>query len=129
VLETNTPGWTCIATSSLDNGKAISPPGQSTSTVARVSDQIPLSNDEIEVACDLLWFVKREADLSRIGEDLWERLQPIRHGDYGGTASTQLSQEEARAVVDAGDFTHPRVPLDDDETALVVRLRSLLEGA
>jgi hypothetical protein len=37
-----------------------------------------------------------------------------------------VSSEEARAVVDAGDFTHPRVPLDDDESALVTRLRSLL---
>ena len=86
-----------------------------------------LSNDEIEVACDLLWFVKREASLSDVAEELWERLQPIRHGDYGGTASTDLSSEEARTVVDAGDFTDPRVPLDEDETALVTRLRSLLE--
>lgn len=70
-----------------------------------MSEQIPLSNDEIEVACDLLWFVKRGARLSRTGEALWERLQPIRHGDHGGTASTQLSQQEARAFVDAGDFT------------------------
>jgi hypothetical protein len=49
------------------------------------------------------------------------------HGDYRGTASTDLSIEEAWAVVDAGDFTDPRVPLDDDETALVTRLRSLLD--
>ena len=47
-------------------------------------------------------------------------------GDYGGRASTHLSHDEARAVVDAGEFTHPRLPLDDDETALVMRLRSLL---
>ncbi len=87
---------------------------------------IPLNNDEIEVACDLLWFVKRTTALSGVGEALWERLQPIRHGDYGGSASTHLSHDEARAVVDAGEFTDPRVPLDDDETALVIRLRSLL---
>jgi hypothetical protein len=91
-----------------------------------VSPGIPLSNDEIEVACDLLWFVKREATLSPVAETLWERLQPIRHGDYGGSASTNLSSEEASAVVDAGEFTHPRVALDDDESALVTRLRSLL---
>ena len=88
--------------------------------------RIPLSSDEIEVACDLLWFVKREAMLSGVAEELWERLQPIRHGDYGGSASTNLSCEEARAVIDAGDFTDPRVPLDEDETAIVTRLRSLL---
>jgi len=46
---------------------------------------------------------------------LWERLQPIRHADYGGSASTHLSLDEARAVVDAGEFTRPRVPLDEDE--------------
>jgi hypothetical protein len=86
-----------------------------------------LNNDEIEVACDLLWFVKREGVPTQVAGDLWERLQPIRHGDYGGTASTDLSYDEAGAVVDAGAFTHPRVPLDEDETALVRRLRSLLE--
>jgi hypothetical protein len=92
-----------------------------------VLQRIPLSNDEIEVACDLLWFVKREADLSGVAEALWERLQPLRHGDYGGSALTELSLDEARAVIVAGEFTHPRVPLDQDETALVSRLRSLLD--
>jgi hypothetical protein len=91
-----------------------------------VPAEIPLSNDEIEVTCDLLWFVKRESTLSPVGENLWERLQPIRHGDYGGPASTDLSAEEAAVIVAAGDFTHPRVELDDDESALVTRLRSLL---
>ena len=92
----------------------------------RMPDRIPLSNDEIEVACDLLWFVKRESDLSTVGEALWERLQPIRHGDYGGSASTELSLDEARAVIVAGEFSSSRVPLDEDETALVSRLRSLV---
>jgi hypothetical protein len=79
-----------------------------------VTQRIPLSNDEIEVACDRLWFVKRESGLSGVAEALWERMQPIRHGDYGGTASTELSTEKA-GVVDAGEFTDRRVPLDDDE--------------
>jgi hypothetical protein len=92
-----------------------------------VSQRIPLSSDEIEVACDLLWFVKREAGLSGVAEALWERLQPIRHGDYGGTASTDLSIKETHALVDAAGFTQPRVALDDDETALVTRLQSLLD--
>jgi hypothetical protein len=87
---------------------------------------IPLDNDEIEVTCDLLHFVMVKSELSDVAAALWERLQPIRHGDYGGTAATELSAEEARAVVDAGDFTHGRIPLDEDETALVTRLRSLL---
>jgi hypothetical protein len=91
-----------------------------------VLEHIPLSNNDIEVACDLLWFVKRETGLAGVAEALWERLQPIRHGDYGGTASTDLSIEEALAVIDAAEFTHPRVALDDDETALVTRLRSLV---
>lgn len=88
--------------------------------------RIRLSNDEIEVACDLLWFVKRESELSGVAQALWDRLQPIRHGDYGGTASTDLSNDEMLAIVRAGEFTHPRVALDDDETALVLRLRSLM---
>jgi hypothetical protein len=67
---------------------------------------IPLSNDEIEVACDLLWFVKREAGLTGIAGSLWDRLHPIRHGDYGGNAATNLSVDEARAVIEAGEF-HP----------------------
>ena len=50
---------------------------------------------------------------------LWERLQPIRHGDYGGTASTDLSAEEAYAVVNAGEFARSRLPLDNDETDLL----------
>jgi hypothetical protein len=58
---------------------------------------------------------------------LWERLQPVRHGDYGGTASTDLSTEEAYAIVDAGEFACSRLPLDNDETDLVTRLRSLLD--
>ena len=102
-------------------------PGESESSLTAVPQRIPLSNNEIEVACDLLWFVKREAGLSGVAEALWERLQPIRHGDYGGTASTDLSTREATAVVDAAGLHTPRVPLDDDETALVMRLRSLLD--
>ena len=91
-----------------------------------MSQPIPLNGDESEVACDLLWFVKRRAALSGVADALWERLQAIRHGDYGGSASTRLSLDEARAVVDAGEFTHSQLPLDEDETALVTRLRSPL---
>jgi len=91
-----------------------------------VSEPIPLSNDEIEVACDLLWHVKREEGLAGVAGALWDRLQPIRHGDYGGKASTDLSTEEAGAVVEAGEFSERRVALDDDEAALVGRLRLLL---
>jgi hypothetical protein len=91
-----------------------------------VPQRVELTSDEIEVACDLLWFVKREAGLSGVAEGLWERLQPTRHGDFGGSASTGLSFDEARAVIVAGEFTHLHVPLDEDETALVSHLRSLL---
>jgi hypothetical protein len=58
---------------------------------------------------------------------LWERLQPIRDGDYGGAASTGLSTDEAYAVVAAGELARARIPLDNDETDLVMRLRSLLD--
>ncbi len=86
---------------------------------------ISISSDEIEIACDLLWFVKREAALPGAGEELWERLQPLRHGDLGGTASAGLSTDEAHAVIAAGEFVQARVALDEDEAALVARLRSL----
>jgi len=45
---------------------------------------VALSNDEIEVACDALWSVKRWAGWDDDQERLWERLRPIRTGDYGG---------------------------------------------
>ena len=86
---------------------------------------ISISSDEIEIACDLLWFVKREAALSGAAEELWDRLQPLRHGDSGGTVSASLSNDEAHAVIAAGDFVRPRVALDEDEAALVARLQSL----
>ena len=91
-----------------------------------MTELIPLNNDEIEVACDLLWFVERESGLAGGARALWERLQPIRDGDYGGSAVSDLSTEEARAVVDAAEFSERRVSLDEDEAALVARLRSLL---
>ena len=70
-----------------------------------------IANDDIEIVCDLLWFVRDEwsPDMER----LWDRLQPIRHGDYGGTASTdrrlggrlvhgEVSPGAARCVVACG---------------------------
>jgi hypothetical protein len=87
---------------------------------------IPVTNDEIEVICDLLWFIKREAELPVVAEALWQRLQPIRHGDFGGTAQAELSVNEAVVVVEIADVGQRRAPLDDDETVLVTRLRSLL---
>jgi hypothetical protein len=93
----------------------------------RGSDPIEVNNDEIELVCDLLWFAKNNGEPSAVAEALWQRLQPIRHGDVGATAHTRLSSEEARAVVSAGEFTRPHVPLDKNEAALVSRLRSLLE--
>jgi hypothetical protein len=104
----------------------LSEAGERGGSLGPVRQRIPLSNDEIEVACDLLWFVKREAALSGVGKTVWERLQPIRHGDYGGSASTELSVDEARAVIEAAEFDQARVPLDQDESALVSRLRALL---
>lgn len=79
--------------------------------------RIPVNSDEIEVVCDLLWFVKREAGLSGVAEALWERLEPHQ--------ARRLRRERVDRAV-AGEFTHPRVALDEDETALVSRLRSLL---
>ncbi len=89
--------------------------------------EIPITNDEIEMVCDLVWFIRREAELPVVAEALWERLQPIRHGDFGGVAQTELSADEAVAVIEIADLGQRRVPLDEDEAVLVARLRSLLD--
>ena len=86
---------------------------------------IQLDGDEIEVACDLLWFAKARVGLAGVAETLWQRLQPIRHGDYGGTASTEISAAEARAVIDAGSIGPSMKGSDEDEGRLLARLRSL----
>jgi hypothetical protein len=83
---------------------------------------ILLDSDEIEVACDLLWFVGREAGLDAFAEALWSRLQEIRLGDLGESASIGVSDDEARAVVSAARSVDRRVPLDPSEAALVDRL-------
>jgi hypothetical protein len=94
----------------------------------RVPDAgIPINNDEIEVACDLLSFRKTKAPFPADARALWDRLQSIRHGDYGGNAATTLSRSEAAAVIAAGRFTEPLVPLDEDEAALVRRLAQAVE--
>jgi len=81
-----------------------------------------LNNDEIEVACDALWFVKTRNAEDEVQERLWTRLQPIRHGDYGGSAATDFEPEEREAVVRALWYCADEVELDDDETELLVRL-------
>jgi len=83
-----------------------------------------LDNDEIEVACDALWFVKQRGVEDEIQARLWERLQPIRTGDYGGSAETELTREERAAVIRALRFGSDAVGLDADENELLVRLIS-----
>jgi hypothetical protein len=55
-------------------------------------------------------------------ERLWQRLQPIRTGDYGGSATIELEPEEEEAVVRALRYCVDQVELDDDEQRLLVRL-------
>lgn len=81
-----------------------------------------LSNDEIEVACDVLWFVKLKGAEDAAQERLWTRLQPIRTGDYGGSAATELAAEERDSVVRALRFVPSEVELDEDERRLLDRL-------
>jgi truncated hemoglobin YjbI len=83
---------------------------------------VHLNNDEIEVACDALWFVKVKGAEDGVQERLWTRLQPIRTGDYGGSVSTKLEPEERDAVVRALESAADEVPLDTDEHELLVRL-------
>ena len=60
-----------------------------------MTELIPLNNDEIEVACDLHWFVERESGLAGVLGRRGNGLKPIRDGDYGGSAVSDLSTEEA----------------------------------
>jgi hypothetical protein len=83
---------------------------------------VVLSNAEIEVACDALWSVKGWAGWDDDQEHLWERLQPIRTGDYGGSATIELKAEEEAAVVRALRYCADQVELDDDEQRLLARL-------
>jgi hypothetical protein len=81
-----------------------------------------LNNEEIEVACDALWLVKQRGVEDEIQSRLWERLQPIRTGDYGGSAETELEPDERAAVIRALRFGSDVVALDGDENELLVRL-------
>ena len=69
-----------------------------------------LDNDEIEVACDVLWSAKRDGEVDRSQDALWNRLGAVRTGDYGGSASIELRSVGAR------------IELDDDEAKLRRRL-------
>ena len=84
---------------------------------------IMLSSDEIEVACDALWFLKQREGLSEAGSQLWDRLQPIRRGDYGQQGPTvALSAEEADIIKAALDAVDTSGGIDPDERALAHRL-------
>jgi hypothetical protein len=96
----------------------------SPSAANHLGDLVLLNSDEIEVACDALWFVKSRNAGDEVQERLWTRLQPIRQGDYGGSAETELEPEERAAVVRALWYCTDEVELDDDETELLVRLTS-----
>jgi hypothetical protein len=84
-----------------------------------------LSNDEIEVACDAIWFVKSRGAVNDDQQRLWDRLQTLRSGDYGGSARTDLAPGEVSATLRALRYCADQVPLDDDERRLLVRLESL----
>jgi hypothetical protein len=81
-----------------------------------------VNNDEIEVACDALWFAKTNGVMDETQQQLFDRLQVIRVGDYGGTASTELDVDEIAAIVRALRFSDVGVDLDDDERALLKKL-------
>jgi hypothetical protein len=103
------------------------PPAQrENELVSENPDLVSLSSDEIEVACDLLWFVRRREQMPAAAEALWQRLQPVRHGDYGGPNLVELSADEARTLIEVAATVEDRVTLDGDETGLVARLRSRL---
>ncbi|HEY7537391.1 MAG TPA: hypothetical protein VH721_05340 [Gaiellaceae bacterium] len=83
-----------------------------------------IDNDEIELSCDVLWFAKTNAVMDETQERLFDRLQVIRVGDYGGTASTRLDVDEIAAIVRALRLSDAEVGLDEDERALLTKLTS-----
>jgi hypothetical protein len=84
-----------------------------------------LGNDELEVACDALWFVKTRDLASAAQDELWDRLQALRSGDYGGDAQAKLSPVETAAVAQALRVCADATPLDDDEQRLLDRIAAL----
>jgi hypothetical protein len=84
---------------------------------------IALSSNEIEVACDALWFLKQNGHLSEAGSCLWDRLQPHRTGDHGHQQpAVALSTVEQHLVKTALDLVDADVGMDPEERALSNRL-------
>ena len=83
-----------------------------------------VDNNEIEVSCDALWFTKTNGLMDDTQQRLFDRLQMIRAGDYGGTASTTVDANEIAAIVRALRFADVEVGLDEDERALLTKLTS-----
>jgi hypothetical protein len=83
---------------------------------------VVLDNDEIEVACDALWFVKRRGAVDEVQERLWDRLQALRTGDYGGSAQVDLAPGEIEAMARAMRYAADEIALDEDEQRLLARL-------
>jgi hypothetical protein len=93
----------------------------SVSPLVRLRNML-ISNNEVEVACDALWFVKSRAAADAAQERAWDRLQELRTGDFGGSASAELTSSEADAVLRALRACADEIPLDDDERRLLDRL-------
>ena len=83
-----------------------------------------VDNNEIEVSCDVLWFTKTNGLMDDTQQRLFDRLQVIRLGDYGGTASTNVVADEIAAIIRALEFTDADVGLDEDERTLLTKLTS-----
>ena len=88
-----------------------------------------LSNDEIEIACDALWSVKLRGAWDDAQERVWRRLQLIRTGDLGGSATIDLEPEEEAAVARALRRCAEEVELDQDERRLHARLAAADDAA
>ena len=87
-----------------------------------------VDNNEIEVSCDVLWFTKTNGIMDDTQQRLFDRLQMIRAGDYGGTASTTVDANEIAAIVRALGFSDVEVGLDEDEHALLTKLNVVTPG-
>ena len=127
-LAAGTYPYLCSGDSTLAHSRRVAPDRPRT-TPGISFQQMVLNNDEIEVACDALWLVKLRGAWDDAQERIWLRLQPVRTGDYGGSATVELEPEEEAAIARALRCGIGRVELDEDEERLLVRLTDGYDAA
>jgi hypothetical protein len=90
----------------------------------RAADPLTISSEEVEVACDALWFAMGNRGPDAAVQALWDRLQPCRHGDCRGAGTVDLTADEAAVVGEALALVEEVVGMNPVERALAERTAS-----